>query len=121
MLSNQRESGRQRRQKRVRKKVWGTDARPRVCVFRSLKHTYVQVISDESRVTLLSVSTVSKGLRQSLKKTKGVAAAKQVGLLLAQACKDKNITRAVFDRNGFLYHGRVKALAEGAREGGLVF
>jgi len=121
MLSNEREIGRQSRQKRVRKKVWGTDTRPRLCVFRSLKHIYAQVISDERGVTLVSVSTLSKGVREGVKKTKGVDAAKQVGLLLAKACKEKSITRVVFDRNGFIYHGRVKALADGAREGGLIF
>ena len=121
MLGNQREIGRRRRQERVRKRVLGTDARPRICVFRSLKHIYVQVISDESGVTLVSVSTLSKGLRGNLQKTKGREAAKQVGLLLVQLCKEKNITSVVFDRNGFLFHGRVKALAGAAREGGLIF
>lgn len=120
-LSNQREIGREQRQRRVRKKVVGTDGRPRVCVFRSLKHIYAQVISDEKGVTLVSVSTLSKGLKGKLKKAKGVEAAKQVGLLLAQVCKEKNITHVVFDRNGFLFHGQVKALAEAAREGGLKF
>jgi large subunit ribosomal protein L18 len=104
----------------VRKKVWGSDARPRLCVYRSLKHIYAQVISDERGVTLASVSTLSPGLKGKLKATKGVEAAKQVGRLLAQICKEKNISRVVFDRNGFLFHGRVKALAEAAREGGLI-
>lgn len=121
MLNQQREIGRKRRQERVRKILQGTDARPRVCVYRSLKHIYAQVISDERGVTIASASTLSKQLRGKLKKPKGVEAAKQVGLLLAQLCKEKNITHAVFDRNGFLFHGRVKALAEGAREGGLIF
>lgn len=121
MLDNQKEIGRGRRQKRVRKKVQGTDGRPRLCVFRSLKHIYAQVISDEQGVTLATASTISKGLRGKLKKTKDVEAAKRVGALLAQICKEKNITKVVFDRNGFLYHGRVKALAEAAREGGLQF
>lgn len=121
MLSNEREIARKRRQRRVRKDVRGTDARPRLCVYRSLKHIYVQVISDESGNTLVSVSTLSKALRGSLKKANGVEAAKQIGLKVAQACKEKNIAAVVFDRNGFLHHGRVKAIAEGAREGGLVF
>lgn len=121
MLSHRREIGRKRRQERVRKQVLGTDMRPRVCVYRSLNHIYAQVISDEKGVTLVSVSTLSKELKGKLKKTRGMEAAKQVGLLLAQVCKEKNITRVVFDRNGFLFHGRVKALAEAAREGGLVF
>jgi large subunit ribosomal protein L18 len=113
--------GRRRRQERVRKKVLGTDARPRICVFRSNKHIYAQVISDNQGKTLASVSTLSEALAEAAKQTKGVETAKQVGLALAKACKAKNITKVVFDRNGFLYHGRVKAIADGAREGGLEF
>jgi large subunit ribosomal protein L18 len=113
--------GRRRRQERVRKKVLGTDARPRICVFRSNKHIYAQVISDNQGKTLASVSTLSEALAEAAKQTKGVETAKQVGLALAKACKEKNITKVVFDRNGFLYHGRVKAVADGAREGGLEF
>lgn len=121
MLSYQREIGRKRRQERVRKKVRGTDTRPRVCVYRSLKHIYVQVISDERGMTLASVSTLSPELKGKLKKTKGLEAARQVGKLLAQVCKEKSIGSVIFDRNGFLFHGRVKALAEAAREGGMIF
>ena len=113
--------GRRRRQERVRKKVLGTDARPRVCVFRSNKHIYAQVISDNQGKTLASVSTLSEVLAEAAKQTKGVETAKQVGLALAKVCKEKNITKVVFDRNGFLFHGRVKAVADGAREGGLDF
>ena len=113
--------GRRRRQERVRKKVLGTDARPRVCVFRSNKHIYAQVISDHQGKTLASVSTLSEALAETVKQTKGIETAKQVGLALAKVCKEKNITKVVFDRNGFLYHGRVKAVADGAREGGLDF
>ncbi|TMA12710.1 MAG: 50S ribosomal protein L18 [Deltaproteobacteria bacterium] len=121
MLTYQRHVGRKRRQERVRQKIWGTDAKPRLCVYRSVKHIYAQVISDERGATLASVSTLAKDLRGKLKKPKGVEAAKEVGKLLAQTCKAKNITNVVFDRNGFLFHGRVRALAEAAREGGLVF
>ena len=121
MLDSRRDIGRKRRQKRVRKKVSGTDQRPRLCVFRSLKHIYAQVISDETGTTMASVSTLSGELKGKLKKTKGVEAAKQVGALLAKICKEKNINSVVFDRNGFLYHGRVKAVAEAAQEGGLKF
>ena len=106
-----------RRKARVRQKVLGTDARPRVCVFRSNKHIYAQVISDSAGKTLAAAST----LAGSEKKQGGVEAAKQVGLALAKACKEKNISKVVFDRNGFLFHGQVKALADGAREGGLEF
>jgi len=110
-----------RRKVRVRKKVQGTDERPRICVFRSNKHVYAQVISDNQGVTLASVSTLSKDLLGTATSNKGVSAAKQVGIALAKVCKEKNITRVVFDRNGFLYHGQVKAVADGAREGGLEF
>ncbi len=105
----------------MRRKVLGTDGRPRVCVFRSQKHIYAQVISDERGATLASVSTLSKELKRTGKGAKGVEVAKQMGALLAQICKGKGINNVVFDRNGFLYHGRVKALADAAREGGLKF
>jgi len=121
MTIQEKSIARMRRQKRVRKKVLGTDGRPRVCVFRSKKHVYAQVISDDRGATLLSVSTLSKGLMDKVKNTRGVEAARQVGLAVAEICKEKNIKRVVFDRNGFLYHGRVKAVADGAREGGLEF
>ena len=119
MESNQKRIARTRRRKRVRKKVLGTDARPRICVFRSNRHIYAQVISDDRGATLASVSTLSGELVAATKETKGVELAKQVGLALAKVCKEKNITRVVFDRNGFLFHGRVKAVADGVREGGL--
>lgn len=112
---------RHRRQARVRGRVRGTAERPRLSVFRSDKHMYVQVIADTSGTTLLAVSTLSPELRGQLKKTTDVTAAKQVGLLAARRCREKGINRIVFDRNGFLYHGRVAAVAEGAREGGLEF
>jgi large subunit ribosomal protein L18 len=121
MATSQKSSARIRRKERVRKRVLGTDGRPRVCVFRSNKHIYAQVISDDQGVTLAAVSTVGGALAEANKKSRGVEAAKQLGLALAKLCKDKNITRVVFDRNGFLFHGRVKAVADGAREGGLEF
>ena len=122
MASKRVDSARLRRRARVRKKVVGTDKRPRVCVFRSSKHIYAQVISDDQGKTLVAVSTLSDPLRDTEHKaSKGVALAKSVGLALAKLCKGKNIVDVVFDRNGFLYHGRVKAVADGAREGGLRF
>ena len=121
MATSQKDSARIRRKERVRKKLLGTDARPRVCVFRSNKHIYAQVISDDRGVTLAAVSTLSHDLAEATKKGKGVEVAKQLGLAVAKLCKGKNITRVVFDRNGFLFHGRVKAVADGAREGGLEF
>jgi large subunit ribosomal protein L18 len=121
-MANKRvDSARLRRKVRVRKKIVGTDSRPRICVFRSNKHIYAQVISDDQGKTLATVSTLSDSLETSGKKAKGVEVAKLVGLALAKICQEKNITQVVFDRNGFLFHGRVKAVADGAREGGLKF
>jgi large subunit ribosomal protein L18 len=119
MATNQRYVARTLRQARVRKKVRGTDACPRVCVFRSNKHIYAQVISDERGIVLAAVSTLSGDPTKNASKSKGIDAAKQVGLALAKICKEKSIDRLVFDRNGFLFHGRVKALADGIREGGI--
>jgi large subunit ribosomal protein L18 len=115
--------GRARRRVRVRRRVRGTAERPRLSVFRSEKHIYAQVVVDAAGVgtTVLAVSTLSPELRTHLKKTSDVNAAKQVGLLTARRCLEKGIQRVVFDRNGFLYHGRVRAVADGAREGGLQF
>lgn len=121
MATKQKNIARIRRQQRVRKKVLGTDARPRVCVFKSSRHIYVQVISDDKGITLASASTLSADQPGEIKNIRGVEAAKRVGLNLAKVCKEKNINRVVFDRNGFLFHGRVKAVADGAREGGLEF
>ena len=110
-----------RRRERVRSRVRGTDERPRLSVFRSDRHIYVQVIADSAGKTLLAVSTLTPELRAQLKKTADVSAAKQVGLFAARRCLEKGIDKIVFDRNGVLYHGRVRAVAEGAREGGLKF
>ena len=115
MFDNRRQTARKFRQVRVRGKLRGDAARPRLCVFRSEKHIYVQVISDETGETLLTTSTLTPEVRGRLQKTTNVAAAKIVGKL----CIEKGIKAAVFDRNGFLYHGRVRAVAEGAREAGL--
>ncbi len=119
MFSDQRRQARKLRQARVRKSLRGTAARPRISVFRSEKHIYAQVISDETGETLLTASTLAPEVRGKLKKTTDVAAAKLVGEVIGKSCIDKGITAAVFDRNGFLYHGRVRAVAEGAREAGL--
>lgn len=117
-MNKRADSARLRRQVRVRKRIRGSDERPRICVFRSKKHIYAQVISDENGKTLVAASTLAS---ENDGKKRGVEAAKLVGLTLAKLCKEKNITQVVFDRNGFLYHGRVKAVADGAREGGLKF
>ena len=119
MLTSQRVKARKLRQVRVRKQIRGTSARPRLTVFRSEKHIYAQVISDETGETLLTTSTLTPEVRGRVQKTTDIAAAKVVGETIGRFCLDKGITAAVFDRNGFLYHGRVRAVAEGAREAGL--
>jgi len=116
-----RRSGRLRRHWRVRKKVRGTSARPRLCVYRSLKHIYAQIIDDTVGQTLVAASTLEPELRCRLTSTGNVEAAREVGQLVAQRAREKDIEKVVFDRGGYLYHGCVKALAEGAREAGLVF
>ena len=113
--------GRERRKLRIRKKVNGTTDRPRMSIFRSAKHIYAQVIDDTTGKTLAHASTLSKDLRGTLEEDNKVNAAKKVGALIAKICKSKKIDRVVFDRNGYMYHGRISALAEAAREAGLEF
>ncbi|WP_044239729.1 50S ribosomal protein L18 [Chondromyces apiculatus] len=114
--------GRERRKLRIRKNVYGGSDRPRMSVFRSAKHIYAQVIDDASGRTLAFASTLSKDVKSELdSEGDKVAAAKKVGALIAKICKERDISRVVFDRNGYLYHGRVRALAEAAREAGLDF
>jgi large subunit ribosomal protein L18 len=118
------EEGRKRRKLRIRKKVVGTSERPRMSVFRSARHIYAQVIDDVAGTTLVSASTLCPELRsgaEAPQKHKKADAAKQVGALIARRCQDKSIAKVVFDRNGYLYHGRVKALADAARAAGLKF
>ncbi|GAE93736.1 LSU ribosomal protein L18p [Gracilibacillus boraciitolerans JCM 21714] len=110
---------RQKRHLRIRKDLFGTEQRPRLNVFRSNKHIYAQLIDDVNNVTLASASTVDKEL--NLEATGNVEAAKQVGELIAKRAVDKGIKSVVFDRGGYLYHGRVKSLADAAREAGLEF
>ncbi len=104
---------------RIRRKVRGTAARPRLAVFRSLNHIYVQLIDDEHGVTLCSASTLEKSAGVS--RGSNVSAAKEIGRLIAERAKEKGIVQVVFDRGGYIYHGRVKSLAEAAREAGLQF
>lgn len=111
----------QRRKARVRKKITGTTERPRLNVYRSNKHIYAQIVDDFAGKTLVAASTASKELGDSSAKVKKSEASKLVGELIAKKAKDKGIESVVFDRSGYLYHGRVKALADGAREGGLKF
>ncbi len=111
---------RQRVHERIRKKMLGTAERPRLSVYRSLNHIYAQLIDDLQGTTLVAASTTEGG--KGHKRTGGnVASAKEIGKQLAQRAKEKGITKVVFDRGGYLYHGRVKALAEAAREAGLQF
>jgi large subunit ribosomal protein L18 len=110
-----------KRQVRVRKKVRGTALRPRLNVFKSAKHIYAQLIDDTAETTLVTVSTVMDDIGSGLKYTGNIEAAGKVGAEIAKRALAKDITAVVFDRNGFLYHGRVKALAEAARENGLTF
>jgi large subunit ribosomal protein L18 len=110
---------RRRRKAHIRKRVEGSVERPRLSVYRSLNHIYAQVIDDVSGKTLAAASTLSPELSQSKGKKKDQA--KAVGKLVAKKCQEAKIAAVVFDRNGFNYHGRVAAVAEGAREGGLKF
>lgn len=110
-----------KRKKRVRAKIRGTEDRPRLNVFRSHKHIYAQVILDTKGETIISASTLSPELKGTIKYSGNTDAAKKVGELIAKKCIEKGIRKVVFDRNGYLYHGRVRALAEGARAGGLNF
>ncbi len=112
---------RQRKHERVRKKISGTPERPRLNVFRSLKHIYAQIIDDTTGSTLVSASTVDEALKGKLNSGSHKEAAREVGKLLARKALEKGITKVVFDRGGYLYHGRVRELAEGAREGRLEF
>ena len=120
--SRRHREGRERRHRRIRRRVAGTGARPRVAVFRSAKHIYAQVVDDNQGVTILSVDSTSKEIQERFAGKKGkVAMATLCGELLAEKAKAKGITAVCFDRGGYLYHGRVKALAEAARNAGLQF
>jgi large subunit ribosomal protein L18 len=110
-----------KRKGRIRKKISGTEARPRLTVFRSTKHIYAQLIDDLQGVTLVAAGTLSPEIKGKLSGLKKKEAAREVGKLLADKAKSKGIEQVVFDRNGFLYHGRVRSLAESCRENGLVF
>ncbi len=118
-MSKQQEKAehREKRKKRIRKKIFGTSERPRLSVFRSARHVYAQVINDTSGETIASVHSFKKGSEERANKE----VCNALGKKLAEVCKAKNITKVVFDKNGYAYHGRVMALAEGAREGGLDF
>lgn len=110
-----------KRKKSIRKNIVGTTERPRLSIFRSASHMYAQIIDDSKGQTLVSASTLSKDLKGKLKSTGNIEAAQKVGELISKEAKKKKIETVSFDRNGFLYHGRVKALADAARDGGLKF
>jgi len=124
---------REKRKKRLRKTLTGSDDKPRLCVFRSQKHIYAQLISDESNKTFVSASTLEDVVKSKIgatevdcihneaKSAKSVAASVAVGKVIAERAIEKGIKKVVFDRNGFIYHGRIKGVAEGARKGGLDF
>jgi len=112
---------RKRRHRRVRRKVSGTAARPRLNVFRSSRHIYAQVIDDQNGRTVVAASSLDPGLREETARGATREAAKKVGAALARRALDKGVREVVFDRGGYIFHGRVKALADGAREQGLIF
>ena len=110
------------RHRRIRRRVQGTAQTPRLTVFRSLKHIYAHLVDDAAGGSIMGISSLDKALAKSAASGKGkIPVAKAVGLKLAEMAKEKGIERVVFDRGGYLYHGRVKAVADGAREGGLKF
>lgn len=114
-------SGRSRRRNRIRKKVTGTQERPRLCIFRSNANIYAQVIDDVEGVTIACASTVEGDIKSGLKSCGNIDAAKAVGEAVAKRTLEKGVKSVVFDRGGYIYHGRIKALAESAREAGLNF
>jgi large subunit ribosomal protein L18 len=120
-MSASKEKIRLRRKLSIRKRVSGTDERPRLTVFRSSKHIYAQVIDDTKSVSLVAASSISKELAKAGEEKTKREMAELVGASIAKACLAKGITKVVFDRNGYIYHGRVQALADGARKAGLDF
>lgn len=121
MAKESRAASRRKRHARVRRKVYGTAERPRLNVFRSLSHIYAQVIDDDAGRTLVSASTLDRELRDKVKGMSKTEQARLVGALVAKRALAKGIKQVVFDRGGYPYHGRVRALAEASREGGLDF
>lgn len=113
--------GRERRKLRIRRKISGTQERPRLTVFRSAKHIYAQVVDDAAGTTVAHASTLSRDVRTEVNEANKLDAAKKVGHTIAKLLLAKGIEKVVFDRNGYLYHGRVRALADAAREAGLKF
>ena len=119
--TNIRHQARLKRKKRIRKKIHGTPQRPRLSVFRSARHIYAQIVDDTAGRTLTAASTVNQQAKDAPKFKNKVAAANFIGKLVGERALNQGIKEVVFDRNGFLYHGRVKSLSEGARKAGLIF
>ena len=119
--TNVKKEARLKRKQRIRKKVAGTQERPRLSVFRSSKHIYAQVIDDVLGRTIVAASTMEKAVKDKSDFENKVSKASYIGKLVAERAKEKGVMNVVFDRNGFMYHGRVKALSDGARDGGLNF
>jgi large subunit ribosomal protein L18 len=120
-MLNLRTQARLKRKQRIRKNLVGNENRPRLCVFRSAKHIYAQVIDDSRSHTITAASSVEKTVRENPESKNKLTTANMVGKIVGQRALEKGVARVVFDRNGFLYHGRVKAVSEGAREAGLEF
>lgn len=118
---NPRALSRLKRKKRIRKKISGTPEKPRLSVFRSAKHIYAQVIDDTAGQTITAASTLDAGIKANTEAKSKVGVAQLVGKLVAERALEKGVKQVVFDRNGFLYHGRIKAISDGAREAGLAF
>ncbi|MBI5188817.1 MAG: 50S ribosomal protein L18 [Nitrospirae bacterium] len=120
-MAEDKKEGRERRHERIRKKVFGTPERLRLSVYRSLNHIYAQIIDDFKGRTIVSASSLDKEFKDKKSHKGNIETAKEVGGLIAKRALEKDIKKVVFDRSGYLYHGRVRALAEAAREGGLEF
>jgi large subunit ribosomal protein L18 len=116
-----REKLRSQRHKRIKKKIRGSAQRPRMCIYRSHKNLYIQIVDDNSRRTLFSLSTLDKEIKQRVPYGGNIKAAQVLGEVLCKRAQEKNIKNVVFDRGGYVYHGRIKAFAEFARKGGLGF
>lgn len=122
MIKKTLKTGRFKRATRIKKKVVGTEARPRLTVFRSNAQIYAQIVNDATGKTLVAASSIAKEIKESIKEVKGkIEVSKMVGTAIAKKALEANITAVVFDRNGYRYHGRVKAVADAAREAGLKF
>lgn len=120
-LLDQKKRARLRRKKSIRKRLSGSEQRPRLCVFRSARHIYAQLVDDISGRTLVSASTVEKEIQEKSSFSNKIEAAVFIGERIARKAMEKGIQRVVFDRSGFLYHGRIKAVSDGARKAGLIF